>query len=109
MGVVNAAPFGGGMLSKGPDAASKYAYTAASPTLLDRVHAIAELCKRYDVPLAAAALQFSLRELRIASTIVGISLPERVTQTVELAQFPVPDSLWDELNSIEVQHEDLES
>jgi D-threo-aldose 1-dehydrogenase len=49
------------------------------------------------VPLAAAALQFSAREPRIASTVVGVSAPERVKQTVELLLQHIPDELWAEL------------
>ena len=57
-------------------------------------------CKRHNLPLAAAALQFSLRDTRITSTIVGITRPERLAETLELAQHPVPDELWAELDSI---------
>jgi D-threo-aldose 1-dehydrogenase len=46
------------------------------------------------VPLAAAALQFSLRDERITSTIVGMSRPERLQQTLQLAAHPIPDELW---------------
>jgi len=54
----------------------------------------------YAVPLAAAALQFSLRDPRILSTIVGISRPERLAATVALARQPVPEDLWQELESL---------
>ena len=50
-----------------------------------------EACEHYGLPLAAAALQFSLRDVRIASTIVGITRPERLTETLKLAQHPIPD------------------
>ena len=33
------------------------------------------------------------------STIVGISRPERVEQTLELAAHPIPDELWPALDS----------
>jgi D-threo-aldose 1-dehydrogenase len=58
------------------------------------------ICVSYDVPLAAAALQFSLRETRITSTIVGISEPERVEETFRLAEWPLPDELWEELKPL---------
>jgi D-threo-aldose 1-dehydrogenase len=50
--------------------------------------------------LAAAALQFSLRDPRVVSTIVGMSRPERVEQTLELAVHHVPDELWSTLDSL---------
>jgi D-threo-aldose 1-dehydrogenase len=92
--VLNAAPYGSGLLAKGPAAYPRYAYTAAPADLLERAGAIADICQRYDVPLAAAALQFSLRNSRIVSTIVGMSRPERLRQTLELAAYSIPDELW---------------
>lgn len=94
---VNAAPFGGGMLVKGPDRQPNYCYSPASPTLLDRAREMERICRLHGVPLAAAALQFSMREPRIASTIVGLSAPGRVGQTMTLAQTKIPDELWTEL------------
>jgi D-threo-aldose 1-dehydrogenase len=52
------------------------------------------------VPLAAAALQFSLRDPRVVSTIVGVSRPERLAQTLELAQQPIPASVWPALDAV---------
>ncbi|HCP75834.1 MAG TPA: oxidoreductase, partial [Ktedonobacter sp.] len=51
-------------------------------------------------PLAAAALQFSLRDARISSTIVGMTRPERLTETLKLAQQPITHELWTELDAI---------
>ena len=59
-----------------------------------------QICQANDVPLAAAALQFSLRESRIVSTIVGITEPDRVEQTLRLAEWPIPESLWQDLASL---------
>ncbi len=99
VGLVNAAPYGSGLLAKGPDAYPRYAYTEAPQDLVDRARRMAEACARYDVPLAAAALQFSLRDPRITSTIVGMSRPERLSQTLELAAHPIPDELWPDLDA----------
>lgn len=101
LAVVNAAPYGSGILAKGPDAYPRYAYREAPSDMLRRARQAADVCQRYDVPLAAAALQFSLRDPRIASTIVGMSRPERIRQTVELANYPVPDELWEELGELD--------
>ena len=98
--VVNGAPFGGGILVKGPEAAPRYAYRDASDAVRDSVGAMQAACARAGVPLAAAALQFSLREPRVTSTIVGITRPERLDQTLELATAPVPEELWPELAAL---------
>ncbi|MBA2248430.1 MAG: aldo/keto reductase [Chloroflexia bacterium] len=98
--LLNAAPYGSGMLAKGPDAYPRYAYRAAPSVAVARSRRLAEICDRHGVPLAAAALQFSMRDPRIAVTVVGMSKPERIRQTLDLAQHPIPDALWDELATV---------
>ena len=70
---------------------------------------MAAICKEYDVPLAAAALQFSMRDPRIATTVVGMSRPERIAQTIELAQHPIPDELWARLDAVGYLTDDPEA
>nr|WP_294695989.1 aldo/keto reductase [uncultured Friedmanniella sp.] len=98
LGVLNAAPYGGGMLSKGPDVQRKYAYAARDDRIREAAEAMNAACQRYEVPLAAAALQFSLRSELIDSTVVGVSAPQRIDQTLELAAVAIPDELWAELD-----------
>jgi D-threo-aldose 1-dehydrogenase len=92
---INAAPFGGGMLVKGPDAAPNYCYRPASSAIIKRVRKMEALCAEYSVPLAAAALQFSTRDRRVSSTIVGMSEPDRVEETLQLASVDIPEDFWD--------------
>ncbi|MDQ0632347.1 D-threo-aldose 1-dehydrogenase [Arthrobacter pascens] len=94
---VNAAPFGGGMLVKGPDLVPYYCYRPASPAIIERVRKMQEICEAHSLPLAAAALQFSTRDPRVSSTIVGMSEPDRVDQTVRLAEWEIPDDVWSQL------------
>ena len=96
---LNAAPYGSGILAKGPDAYARYEYREAPREMVEQVRKMEGACREAGVPLAAAALQFSLRDPRVVSTIVGISRPERVGQTLELATRPIPDELWDRLDS----------
>jgi len=100
MAVLNAAPYGSGMLAKGPEAYPRYCYQQASEEMIARTHELAAICYRYDVPLAAAALQFSLRDPRIVNTIVGMSRPERIEQTINFARQPIPDDLWAEIEAL---------
>ena len=97
LGVLNAAPYGGGMLAKGPGVQPKYAYGVRDDRIRKAAEAMEAACRRYGVPLAAAALQFSLRSEMIDSTVVGVSSPQRIAQTLELAAVAIPDELWSEL------------
>jgi D-threo-aldose 1-dehydrogenase len=97
---LNAAPYGSGILAKGPDAYARYEYREAPQEMVERVRKMESACHEFGVPLAAAALQFSLRDPRVVSTIVGISRPERVEQTLELATHPIPGELRERLDSL---------
>jgi D-threo-aldose 1-dehydrogenase len=70
---------------------------------------MAAICQAYGVPLAAAALQFSLRDPRVTSTVVGMTRPERIGQTLALAQHPIPDALWPELDAVGFDVDDPEA
>lgn len=97
---LNAAPYGSGILAKGPAAYPRYMYEQASPDLLRRASQMEAACQRYGLSLRAAALQFSLRDPRITSTIVGMTRPERLAETMEMAQLSLPDELWRELDAL---------
>jgi D-threo-aldose 1-dehydrogenase len=100
IGVPNAAPYGGGMLAKGPETQSQYAYGRRDAAVATAATAMRAAADRAKVPLTAAALQFSLRAPFIDSTVVGVSSPARVAQTLELASIPIPDELWEELDAL---------
>ena len=106
--LLNAAPYGGGILAKDPSAFARYAYREAPPEILERAVRLSAICARHGVPLAAAALRFSLRDPRVVSTIVGISRPERLAQTLDFATRPIPDALWDELAEVTPATDDPE-
>lgn len=103
--VVNGAPFGGGILAKGPAAVPRYCYAPAGEPLLAAAHRIDDACRSAGVPLAAAALQDSLREPRITATVVGASRPERLDSTLALATHPIPDELWQQLADLVPEQE----
>ena len=107
--VLNAAPYASGVLAKGSDSGTRYAYQDPSEAELDPVRRIEAVCRRYSVPLGAAALQFSLRDSRVTSTMVGLSKPERVAQTFEWANWPIPDAMWEELLALPYATDDPEA
>ena len=109
LAVVNAAPYGSGMLAKGPDAYARYAYQDAPAEMVERARRMAAICQEYDVPLAAAALQFSLRDTRVTSTVVGMSRAERLAQTLDLARQSIPEELWPRLDAVGFQADDPEA
>lgn len=100
LGVMNAAPYGGGLLAKGPDASTRYAYREVGPEIVAATRAMQESCAAAGTTLATAALQFSLRAEVIDTTVVGVSTPERVCETITAATAVIPDALLDELERL---------
>jgi D-threo-aldose 1-dehydrogenase len=91
---VNAAPYASGVLAKPMEERPRYKYREAEAPLLERVMRLQSVCLQFDVPLPAVALQFSTRDRRITSTVVGVSAPERVDDLVRNAAMTIPDDLW---------------
>jgi D-threo-aldose 1-dehydrogenase len=100
LAVLNAAPYGSGMLAKGGGAYPRYAYQQASPEVIERYEVLSDIAGRYGVPLPAVALQFSSKDPRITATIVGMSKPERIQQTIDYHLVEIPDALWDEVRAL---------
>jgi D-threo-aldose 1-dehydrogenase len=107
--VLNAAPYSGGVLAKGQANHKRYVYQDASPEMLEPITRIENICAKYNIPPGAAALQFSLRDKRIASTICGISRPERIGQTLAWASYAIPPAAWDELMALPSESGDPEA
>jgi D-threo-aldose 1-dehydrogenase len=108
--VLNAAPYAGGILAKGSSDYPRYVYQEdASDAVLDPIRRIEAICARHGVPPGAAALQFSMRDARVTSTICGLSKPERVAQTLDWAHFPIPEAVWEELKAAPFSTDDPEA
>ena len=89
--VLNAAPYASGVLAKGTGNYHSYVYQEASHRMLDPIRRIEAVCAKHKVPPGAAALQFSMRDPRIASTICGVTKPERVQRDARMGGLADPE------------------
>lgn len=102
LGVINASPFLAGLLS-GVDPDEIVAIRAATgmwklrPRDVRRARRIWEWARDRDADLRALAMQFCLREQRIATTLIGPRRPSDVVEDIAAATKPVPDEDWDTL------------
>jgi D-threo-aldose 1-dehydrogenase len=99
--VVIGGPYNSGILATGVKRAGAlhHDYNPAAAHIVQRVQGIEEICDRFGVPLAAAALQFPLAHPAVASVIPGLDHPRRVTQAVEWSRTRIPAELWIALRS----------
>ena len=100
MAVFNAAPFGGGILAGSTTRGPKYAYSEASGDLLAFIERLENLAAEWGIELAAAAVQFSIGDPRIHSTVVGMSSIARLESLPGLAAADIPDGFWEAFRAL---------
>ena len=97
MGVINATPFNAGIGVTGAIKNAICNYRPATEAELTRVAAIEATLAGYEVPLAAASLQFPLAHPIVASVICGFGTHEEAEQGIEWLNHPIPAEAWAEL------------
>ena len=107
--VFNAAPYAGGVLAKGSVAMPKVTYQDATEETLQPVRKVEQICAEHNLAPGAAALQFSMNDPRITSTIVGVSKANRVHQTLDWARQPISETAWHDLNRLPYSMHDPEA
>ena len=107
--VFNAAPYAGGVLAKGSVAMPKVTYQEATEETLEPVRRVEKVCAEHGLAPGVAALQFSMNDPRITSTIVGVSKAERVHQTLDWAQQPISDTAQEKLVQLPYSSNDPEA
>ena len=74
-----------------------YRYDKIPTEIKEKYQSISKICLEYDVPVPAAALQFSYSNKLISSMILGIDRIEQIQQNFENLNYPIPKELWDNL------------
>jgi len=83
-------PFNSGILVGG----STWNYAKAPQDVMDRVRAIEGVCRDFNVPLPAAALQFPLTHPAVCNVLPGPRSPQELDEIVGWWNAPIPDALW---------------
>jgi D-threo-aldose 1-dehydrogenase len=100
--VIVASPFNSGILATGAVPGATFFYTEAGAEIVARTRRLEAVCARHDVPLGAAALQFTLAHPAIVSAVCGYRTRQEVDTNVRWSTMPLPQALWQEL-----KHEQL--
>lgn len=89
-------PYNSGILATGVKGKGPfyYNYEPAPPEIIENVRRIEAICDRFDVRLAAAAIQFPLAHPQVAAIIPGmVNAAEAAMARENLAQ-PIPPAFW---------------
>ncbi|MBJ3783945.1 aldo/keto reductase [Devosia sediminis] len=88
--VVAAGPFNSGILAGG----ETFNYAKAPEAVVTRVRAIEAVCKAFNVPLPAAALQFPLTHPAVCNVVPGPRSPEELDGILGWWDTKIPTALW---------------
>lgn len=91
--IVIGGPFNSGVLAGG----RTFDYAGVPADVARRVEALAAVCREYDTPLPAAALQFPMAHPAVVSCIPGPRDVAQLRQNAAWFDMPIPPALWQEL------------
>jgi D-threo-aldose 1-dehydrogenase len=94
IGILLGGAFNSGILAQGTKGDLKFNYGAASDEVVRRVQAFEAVCASFDVPLAAAALQFPYAHPAVSSVVTGARTVHEVAQNVASFTRPIPPAFW---------------
>ena len=106
IGVVTGGPYNSGILATGAVPGAFYNYDPAPEKIMKKVNEIEEICRQYDVPLKAAALQFPLLHPTHFSVIPGGQSTMEMSSNLDSINFEIPGELWDSLKRANLMHPD---
>jgi D-threo-aldose 1-dehydrogenase len=104
--VVVGGGFNSGILATGAVEGAKYNYAPASKEIMDKVGQIESVCKEFDVPLPAAALQFVVAHPAIPSFIAGTRTVGQLEQNLKWFSYSVSEEFWSTLKQKGLLRED---
>jgi len=93
--VIIGGPYNSGVLAK--PTCGTYKYKKAPNTVVAKTLKLNEICKKHDVPLKAAALQFVTAHPVVASVIPGTRDPYHQEENQKMMNVNIPMGLWADL------------
>lgn len=100
VGVIAAAPFNSGLLSRNAvsDQAT-YNYEKAPTELIEHARELSRVCAAHGVDLADAAVCYPLHHPAVVSVVPGLRTRDHAARAVEAVRGDQPDALWAELEA----------
>ncbi len=94
IGIILAGVFNSGVLIKGVTKDSTYDYAKIPNHIIEKYNAINEVCNDFNVPIAAAAIQFSNAHSAVSTLLLGMDYPEQVQENLNLFNFKIEKEFW---------------
>lgn len=94
--------FNSGILATGAVPGAFFNYGPPGDDIVNRVNAMQKIAEDVGVSLAAAALQFPLRNSSVASILIGTAKPSSLTRNIDLLSGRLPEESWAQFDSVAV-------
>lgn len=98
--------FNSGILATGAIKGAKYNYVAAPTTILEKVSKMEQVCSEFNIPLAAAAIQFASAHPAVVNVCIGARNMEQWNQNFELLNLQIPSDFWTKMKKQGLVRED---
>lgn len=95
--------FNSGILATGPVPGANFDYGPASEDILNRVRSMETVAKSHSVPLAAAAMQFPLREAVVANVLIGTAKAASLNRNMDLLNVTIPEAFFAEVEQFTIK------
>jgi len=94
--VLAAGVFNSGFLAGG----QFYDYRPATEALTHRRAELTQICRKFDVPLPAAAIQFVAAHPAVTSVVIGARSPQEIADILGWYRMTIPSYFWHQLRSL---------
>ena len=92
-------PFNSGILADPRATQPNFNYGPATAEWIDKARRLDAVCRRHNVPLKAAAIQFPLGHPAVVSVLSGARSVAELEENIAMFQTPIPATLWDDLRA----------
>ena len=94
IGIILAGVFNSGILIKGAGDNSTYDYKKIPDDIAKKYFAIDKICKEFDIPIGAAALQFCNANSVVSTMILGMDRPNQIKENIDLLNYKINKEFW---------------
>lgn len=100
VGTLNGSPLAHGLIAgEDPDALARENRMRAPERDLEAARRFYRWCRERELPMAAVALQFSIRQPLIGCTLTGAKSPAELMHNLRGATMELPEGIWEDLAS----------
>ena len=97
--IIVGGPYNSGILARDLDAEVTFNYEIAPQHLVDQARRLDAICRRHNLDLKAAALQFVLAHPAVATAVPGAQSVPELEENLEMVAQEIPEDVWSEMKA----------